>query len=45
MQQSTPKGSDYLGFGEHGAKTYQKVLQVDHEYCLWTNQVEDQQSQ
>ena len=45
MQQSTPKGSDYLGFGEHGAKTYQEVLQVDHEYCLWTNQVEDQQSQ
>ena len=29
MQQSTPKGSNYLGFGKHGAKTYQEVLQLD----------------
>ena len=31
MQQSSPKGSDYLGFGRHGARTYQEVLQLDHE--------------
>ena len=35
MQQATPKGSDYLGFGKHGATTYQEVLKVDHEYCLY----------
>ena len=45
MQQSTPKGSDYLGFGKHGAKTYQEVPQLDHEYYSWIDQVEDQQSQ
>ena len=44
MQQSTPKGSDYLGFGKHGAKTYQEVLKMDHDDCLWIDQVEDQQS-
>ena len=35
LQQSTPKGSDYLGFGKHGARTYQEVLNMDHEYCRW----------
>ena len=41
MQQAT----DHLEFVKHGAKTYQKVLpQVDHEYCLWVEQVEDLQS-
>ena len=44
MQQSTPKGWDYFGFGKHGAKTYQDVLQVDHESIRWIDQVEDQQS-
>ena len=43
MQQPTPKGSDYQGYGKHGAKTYQEVPQVDHEYCRWIDQVEDQQ--
>ena len=37
------KGSDYLGFGKHRAKTYQEVLKMDHEYCHWIHQVEDQQ--
>ena len=27
--QSIPKGSDHLGFGKYGAKTYQAVLQMD----------------
>ena len=44
MQQTTPKDSDFLGFGKHGAKTYQEILQVDHEYRRWIEQVEDQQS-
>ena len=44
MQQSTPKGSDYLGFGKHEAKTYQEVLKMDHEYCRWIDPVEDQRS-
>ena len=26
-------GSDYLGFGKHGSKTYQAVLKLDPEYC------------
>ena len=42
MQQSTPKGADFLGFGKNGAKTYQEVP-LDHEYCRWIDQVEDQQ--
>ena len=33
-----------MGFGKYGAKTYQEVLQMDHEYCRWIDQVEDQQS-
>ena len=44
LQQSTPKGSDCMGFGKHGAKTYQEVLKMDHECCRWIDQVEDQQS-
>ena len=44
IQQSTPKGSDYLGFGKHGAKTYQEVLHLDYNYCTWIEQVEDHQS-
>ena len=28
MQQSTPKGSNNLGFGKHGTKTYQEVPKV-----------------
>ena len=44
MQQSTPKGSDYLGFGKHGAKKYQQVLKLHPEYCRWTDQEEDPQS-
>ena len=44
MQKSTPKGSDYLGFGKHGAKTYQEVLHLDYNYCIWIEQVEDHQS-
>ena len=43
MQQSTPVGSDNLGFGKHGANTYQEVLKLDPEYCRWADQVEDQQ--
>ena len=43
MQQSTPVGSDNLGFGKHGAKTYQEVLKLDPEYCRWAHQVEDRQ--
>ena len=30
LQQSTPKGSGYLGFGKHGAKTCQEVVKMDH---------------
>ena len=44
MQQSTPKGSDHLGFGKHGAKTCQEVLQTDRDYCNWIDQVEVPQS-
>ena len=44
IQQSTPKGSDYLGFGKHGAKTYQEVLHLDYNYCIWIEQAEDHQS-
>ena len=44
MQQSAPEGSDYLGFGKDGSKTYQEVLKLDPEYCRWVEQVEDQQS-
>ena len=44
MQQSTPKGSDHLGFGKYGAKTEQEVLQVDRDYCNWVDQVEVPQS-
>ena len=40
---ATPKGSDYLGFGKHGAKTHQR-LYVDHEFCLWVDNVEHHQS-
>ena len=36
--------SDYLGFGMHGAQTHRESPRVDHEYCLWVEQVEDQQS-
>ena len=43
-QQSTPKGSDFLGFRKHRAKTHQEVLQVDHENCQWIDQVEAQHS-
>ena len=43
MQQSTPNDSDYLGFDKHGAKTYQEVLKMDHEYCRRIDQVEDRQ--
>ena len=28
-----PRGSDYLGFGKYGAKTYQDVLQMNRDYC------------
>ena len=42
MQQLTPEGSDYLGFGKYGSKTYQEAAQVDHEYCRKIHQVEDQ---
>ena len=37
IQQSTPKGSDHLGFGKHGTKKYQEVLHL-------IEQVEDHQS-
>ena len=37
-----PKGSDSLEFGKHGAKTYQEVLKLDHEYCRRVDQVEEQ---
>ena len=30
VQQSNTKGSDYLGFGKHRAKTCQEVLKMDH---------------
>ena len=43
MQQSTPVGSDNLGFGKHGAKTYLEVPKLDPECCRWVDQVEDQQ--
>ena len=44
VQQSNTKGLDYLGFGKHGAKTYQEVLKMDHEHCRWLHQMEDHQS-
>ena len=44
MQQSTPKGSDYQGFGKYGAKKYQEVLQMDCDCCNWVDQVEVPQS-
>ena len=43
MLQATPKGPDYLGFGKHGAKTYQEVLH-GHESYLSVEKMEDQQS-
>ena len=36
IQQSTPNDSDYLGFGKHGAKTYQEVLHLVQEPNLET---------
>ena len=39
IQQTTPKGSDCLGLGKHGAKTYQEAPQVDYEYPLEAQEV------
>ena len=40
LQQSTPKGSDNLGVGKYGAKTYKEVLQMDRDHCNWVDHVD-----
>ena len=43
MQQSTPEGSDSLGFGKHGVLDVSGGAEDGSGYCRWIDQVEDEQ--